>query len=255
MALACALLCAAPASAKADLHDPNIVEEWAQPADIAFVGDSESLGYFGDGLYRAMTSERDPKTGRKLTVWSYWTCGSDVQDWVSGGRTYCGTRSCNRDGQCARDHGGGNKPGRVRYAALRDYLAEVKPRLTVVSLGSNMLSWGPRDFNGGYQTYLANAARLVGEIAARGSACVWIGPPQVSDKTKPVSTYEKFVADVGKAVRAKGCAFIDSNPLSDRRFIEPGDSEGIHYKPTGEKNWQAKVWQQLRPLLTARLSR
>ena len=82
-----------------------------------------------------------------------------------------------------------------------------------------------------------------------------LNPPQASLKTKPQEDYERFVADVGRAVRARGCAFIDSNPLSDRGFVLHGDPEGIHYRGDGERAWETKVWQQLRPVLLTRLQR
>ncbi len=146
----CLLLSGSSAGAgeKPIAYDPeNIVAgDWIKPADILFIGDSEGLGYFGAQLYRAMAHERDPRSGKPLKVWSFWICGSDVSSWMRGGVSYCGIRTCNGAGDCARDHGPDDRPGRVRYAALRQYLARVKPRLTIVSLGSNMLTTPPRTF-------------------------------------------------------------------------------------------------------------
>ncbi|HXC56749.1 MAG TPA: SGNH/GDSL hydrolase family protein [Rhizomicrobium sp.] len=258
---AAALLCACAAASatardKPDRTDtPDIVQgDWIQPADIVLIGDSESLGYFGAQLYRSLSSEPDPRSGRPLKVWSYWTCGSDVTTWMRGGTSYCGIRTCNGAGDCARDHGPLDKPGRVRYAALGDYLGRIRPRLTIVSLGSNMLTARPGAFRGFYATYLADVGRLAGDIARGGSQCVWIGPPQTAEKTRPIKDYEQFVADVGHAARAAGCAFIDSNPLSDRKFVLRSDPEGIHYQGVGERAWETKVWAQLKPVLETRLA-
>jgi hypothetical protein len=63
------------------------------------------------------------------------------------------------------------------------------------------------------------------------------------------------VADLSRTVAGKGCIFIDSNPLSDRSQLLRGDPEGIHYQGVGERAWETKVWQQLRPQLIARLAR
>jgi len=247
-----------PASAleKPDSYNPDIVEgDWIRPADVLLIGDSESLGYFGAQLYRSLSTEPDPRTGKPLTVWSFWTCGSDVSTWVRGGVSYCGIRTCNGAGDCARDHGPLDKPGRVRYFALRQYVARIHPRITIVSLGSNMLTTGPRTFRAYYSTYLENVGALAAQIAQGGSQCIWIGPPQAAIKTKPVVDYERFVADVGRRARAAGCAYIDSDPLSDRAYVLRGDSEGIHYQGAGEKAWEVKVWGVLRPVLEARLAR
>src|SRR5258707_3650990 len=137
----CALLSATAARDRPDrTDDPDSVEgDWIRPADVLLIGDSESLGYFGAQLYRSLSVEPDPRTRKPLTVWSFWTCGSDVATWMRGGVSYCGIRTCNGTGDCARDHGPLDRPGRVRYLALREYELRVHPRITIVSLGSNML--------------------------------------------------------------------------------------------------------------------
>jgi hypothetical protein len=239
-----------------DTTAPNVIDgAWVRPADVLVIGDSESLGYFGAQLYRSLSTEPDPRTGKALTVWSLWTCGSDVTTWENGGVSYCGIRTCNGAGDCARDHGPLDRPGRIRYSSLREYLSRVTPRITIVSLGSNMLTNREGSFRAFYSTYLDYAARLAGDIARAGSQCVWIGPPQVALSTKPVKDYEQFVADVGRTVAAKGCIFIDSNPLSDRAMLLKGDPEGIHYQGAGERAWETKVWGELRPQLMARLAK
>ena len=248
---------AQPGTEKPDVTDSaNPVQgDWIRPADILYVGDSESLGYFGDNLYRALSQERDPKSGKPLRVWSFWTCGSDATTWASGATSYCGIRTCNGAGDCARDHSPNDGPAPVRYQPLRKYLAVVKPRVTVVSLGTNILS--TKDFHNPdyYEFYLKAVARLIGQIAEAGSGCIWIGPPQTALFTRPVGEYEKFVADMGRVAQSNGCAFINSNPLSDRLYLLKRDPEGTHYEPTGERAWEAKVWPQLEPVLKARLAK
>ena len=256
IAVACALAMPATAREKPDSYDPDIVTgDWIRPADVLLIGDSESLGYFGAQLYRSLSTEPDPRSGKPLTVWSFWTCGSDVATWKRGGTSYCGIRTCNGAGDCARDHGPLDRPGRVKYLALREYVGRIHPRVTIVSLGSNMLTTRPSTFRAYYDTYLATVTQLAGDIARGNSQCVWIGPPQASTTTKPVKDYERFVADVGRTAREAGCVFIDSNPLSDRAFVLRGDPEGIHYQGAGERAWETKVWGQLRPVLQARLAR
>jgi len=229
--------------------------DWIRPADIVYVGDSESLGYFGDNLYRALSAERDPKSSRLLRVWSFWTCGSDATTWANGATSYCGIRSCNGAGACARDHGPNDGPAPVRYQPLHDYLAVIRPRVTIVSLGTNILT--TRDFEKPdfYDFYLNTVARLIGQIKTAGSGCIWIGPPQTALSTKPVKEYERFVADIARVAQGADCTFIDSNQLSDRAYLLKRDPEGIHYEPTGERAWEAKVWVQLEPVLKARLAK
>jgi len=253
---ACLLLSGGSAGAREhDRYDPNVVSgDWIGPADILFIGDSEGLGYFGAQLYRAMANERDPKNGKPLKVWSFWTCGSDAQSWLSGATSYCGIRTCNGAGDCARDHGPDDRPGRVHYAALRYYLGRVAPRITIVALGVNMLSLRDPSFRRAYGGYLEGVAALAGQIHDTNSRCIWIGPPQVALRTKSAEDYQRFSSDLGRAARRGGCGYIDSNPLSDRRYVVARDSEGIHYQAVGEKAWEAKVWGVLRPILIGLLN-
>jgi hypothetical protein len=242
---------------KPDLTDsPDLVSgDWIQPADIMFIGDSQGLGFFGAQLYRSLAAERDPKSGHVLKVWALWTCGSDVASWDRGATSYCGIRTCNGAGDCARDHGPLDRPGRVRYASLRRYLSLVRPRVTIVSLGTNVLTIRDSVFRNYTGRYLEEAGTLIDQIASAQSACIWIGPPQTAIKTKPISVYEAFVAQFAQAARRKGCVYIDSNRLSDRNFVLRGDPEGIHYQGVGEKAWEAKVWAVLEPALIAQLAR
>ncbi len=255
-ALLCAGLCLTPAFAHrhrvADVGpDPAAI----RPAEILFFGDSQNLGYFGAQLYRSVSAQIDPKTGHGLSVWGYWVCGSDVDDWLTGGKTYCGLRVC--DGaadRCAADYGPQDHADDVRYDAIAAYAARVHPRLTIVSLGSNLLTWKMGEFKGDYASYMAGAGRLSDAIAKGGSQCIWIGPPQIALNAKPVGVYDRYVADLGRAVTSHGCTFIDSNPLSDRKFVLRSDPEGIHYDAAGERAWEHGVWAALRPLLLARLA-
>jgi hypothetical protein len=117
-ALICLMVCGAGAVPDVTLDNPE-AGDWVRTADVLYVGDSESLGYFGDNIYRWASEMKHPRTGRKLSVWSFWTCGSDVMSWLVGAKTYCGIRTCNGAGQCARDHGKHDGPGRVAYGPLK----------------------------------------------------------------------------------------------------------------------------------------
>jgi hypothetical protein len=196
-----------------------------------------------------MTGKRDPKTGKPLTVWSYWTCGSDVPSWLSHARTVCGIRTCNTAGHCARDHGNNDGPAKVSYGPIRTYLEAVRPRVTVISLGTNFLTAREFQSKEPYRFYLDRVATMVRQVKEAGSRCIWIGPPQVGEKTRNVAGYSAFIADLRHTVEAGGGSFIDSAPLSDRKYVLARDSEGTHYQGEGEKKWAAAVWQVLAPVL------
>ena len=70
--------------------------------------------------------------------------GSDVDDWQTGGKTYCGLRVCDPvNDRCAADYGPQDHADNVRYEAITAYAARVHPRVTIVSLGSNLLTSCP----------------------------------------------------------------------------------------------------------------
>lgn len=242
-----ALLCAS-AGAEPDSYLPDPVQgAWLGKADILYIGDSESLGYFGDEIYRWMAARKDPHTGQSLKVWSYWTCGSDVFGWLVHAHTVCGIRTCNTSGHCARDARPGGGPATVSYGPIRTYLEAMKPRVTVISLGTNFLT--AREFSAAKAIYFERAATMVAQVRSAGSRCVWIGPPQPALKTRSEADYGGFVAGLKKAVESGGCAFIDSAALSDRRYVIARDPEGTHYQGDGEKKWAAAVWTLLAPAL------
>jgi len=235
-------------------YDDTMGADWIRPADVMYIGDSESLGYFGDNIYRAVSTEHDPRTGKLLTVWTYWTCGSDVTTWLHGAVSHCGVRACNGSGRCARDHAPLDKPGNIPYGPVTRYLKGVRPRITLVSLGTNILTkrhFRKREF---YNTYLAAVGQLADEIVQSGSRCIWIGPPQPALDTQPAEEYEAFMSDLGHVAQSHGCGYINSDTLSDRSLLLQRDPEGTHYRGAGEIAWAAKVWEKLEPMLKAALA-
>lgn len=235
-------------------YDDTMGADWLRPADVMYIGDSESLGYFGDNIYRAVSTEHDPRTGKPLSVWTYWTCGSDVTTWLHGAVSHCGVRACNGSGRCARDHAPLDKPGHIPYGPVTRYLKDVHPRVTLVSLGTNILTMRHFRQTGFYSIYLDAVGQMADRIEAAGSRCIWIGPPQPALKTQPDEEYQTFMRELGHAAESHGCKFIDSGPLSDRSLLLARDPEGTHYRGAGEIAWSEKVWEKLEPLLKAALT-
>jgi len=253
--MACLVLSSAAFGEKKDrwLADP-VQGAWIRPSDVLYVGDSQGLGYFGDNLYRWLSDKHDPKTGANLTVWTYWTCGSDVMSWLAGGRTVCGIRACNGAGECARDHGPHDGPAVVHYRPLKDYLTDIHPRLTIISLGTNFLTAHEFRYHAAWDYYLSRAQTMIKQVRAANSRCIWIGPPQPALKTRTAAEYTDFMAALREQVEADGCTFIDSGPLSDRRYVLARDSEGTHYTGEGEKQWSVGVWNVLAPAVDKALT-
>jgi len=140
--------------------------DWIRPADVLYIGDSKASAIRRESLSGACRGTQ-PESGRPLTVWSFWTCGSDATTWLGGATSYCGIRTCNGAGECARDHGPNDGPAHVRYLPLSNYLAVVRPRVTIVSLGTNILTTRSFENPDSYNSYLRTAARLAAKSKMR----------------------------------------------------------------------------------------
>jgi hypothetical protein len=228
----CALLFALAASARA--------------ADtILVVGDSHTAGSFGrklDDVLRAVPGGRVATYGVcSASPQSYFSetphpCGHLFRDfdrkapakWL-GGRVYKETRP---DGK-----GGTREVEMVKTPELAQLLADHAPTLTVVALGSNVpISAG-------------SVERTLEAIHRSGSACVWIGPPDMRrpspaqiDAVYATLRRSKVDESVGlDESRSGSCRLIDSRAFPYLRYPEKG-GDGTHYggelAPLGAK-WGA----------------
>jgi hypothetical protein len=224
-----ALLLALPAAARA--------EDAARTAGVLILGDSNSEGPFGGTLYDSLRAMRDPKTGTPLKVSIFAKCGAGANDWTS--REYakidCGAWRCDDDRElhdCRHFMGGTIPP----LARLYDDLGAER-RVTLVVLGLNMII-------GHREQKLRDAQVLIDAIAANGSACIWIGPPQPGDLFVDPEVYESFVADLRRTVTRAGCRYIGSDDKTDRRNLGRHTKDD-HYSREDAIVWARKVLAEL----------
>jgi hypothetical protein len=203
---------------------PPAFEPPAAGDRVAFIGDSHSVGSFGqemDSLLRA----------RGALVWTTAVCGSSPDWYFRDAAIQCGFFFRNADGESERGTRGRPTP---RLSAILD---AAKPTVTVVALGANLINLTPE--------YARRTTRpMVEAIAASGSRCVWIGPPHGRNKPEDkLTALYKALQETSEDL----CLFVDSRPYI--RYPDTG-GDGVHYDHLGPegrrmaREWARKVFTQ-----------
>jgi hypothetical protein len=205
-------LTAAPAASAEDDAGPG---EPAEGKRFLVIGDSHLFGKLGPALKEALSD------GGKNQVWVHASCGSSPATWNSGVVTACGTL----------EDAPGKAPRRVlgssKTRAIGGLLAEIKPDLTLIVLGSNFIRVigqlaGP-------------LGELLGHIEGAGSRCAWLGPPLIPKPADPVHDYnvKKFYAELRRGLGDR-CALLDST-TTGIRLRSTGDD--LHIEPESAAKW------------------
>lgn len=205
----------------------------ARAADtILVVGDSHTAGAFGGALDDALRAA----PGNRVATYgvcsarpqSYLSqtdhgCGRRFQDFTKkapakwlGSRVYRKTRP---DGK-----GGTREVEFVKTPELAQLLDDHVPTVTVVALGSNLPTTGE------------SVRKTIELIHKSGSACVWIGPPNMrSPSQKEMDAVYGTLAANGvspaatlEEARTTSCRLIDSRTFPGLRYPEAG-GDGTHY--------------------------
>lgn len=205
----------------------------ARAADtILVVDDSHTAGAFGgalDDALRAAPGNRVATYGvcsarpQSYLAQTDHGCGRRFQDFAKkapakwlGSRVYRKTRP---DGK-----GGTREVEFVKTPELQQLLDDHVPTLTVVALGSNLPMTG------------ASVRKTIELIHKSGSACVWIGPPNMRNPSQKEmdAVYETLAANGVAAAatleeaRTTSCRLIDSRAIHGLRYPETG-GDGTHY--------------------------
>jgi len=146
----------------------------APPPSILMVGDSLSVGKFGEVVQGHLS--------RKYPVAAYASCGSSPENWLSAEPdfvTKCGYRQHTADTDVFRDFANGRPPRPTLTPKLTKLINKHKPTILIVQLGTN---WMDRSLTeeqmGGYLDQFVREAR-------RGSVeeIIWIAPPDAASMT------------------------------------------------------------------------
>lgn len=211
---------------------------------ILVVGDSHSAGTFGEQLD---TSLRNIGSDRGGKVAFFAVCSSGPNSWLNETEHGCGFLFRDFDKKApskwlrtrkgtVKVNGQDREVTFVKTPSLAQLLADYKPQVTLVALGSN-------------PTSAEGVEKMLELIHQTGSACAWIGPPYMRNPPKDAvdKTYDNALKKSGvdpalklSETKQTGCALIDSRPLRPGYPDKAGD--GTHYEATPELREQAKQW-------------
>src|SRR2546423_5313922 len=188
----------------------------APPPSILMIGDSLSVGKFGEVIQMHLAL--------KHRVAAYASCGSSPEHWVTGEPdfiTKCGYRQRTSDSDVFTDWVSGRAPRPTRTPKLADLVRKHKPTVLVVQLGTN---WMDRNLSDEQMTdYLS---RFV-EEARRGTVekIVWIAPPDSSRLRKVQGRVHQLLR---RAATRKSFDIIDSRNVTHYVMGKTGGG-GIHF--------------------------
>jgi hypothetical protein len=234
-------------------------------ADVLFIGDSHSASCFGENLYTQLRGSINSATGKPLTVRSEATCGSSATSWIqpNGNKTTCGYRTCDPkafipcSGTQLSSRGSDRCDANENciygedlvkgHAPPMERLLSSHPKLTVIALGTNMLT----DEAAAIEPELDDAEALIQKIKAAHSECLWIGPPDPLPCKISQRGYKAFVARLRTKVEGLECTFVDSSRYTSRENIQEWQTvrktgkrlhNCVHYECEAGKQWSHKVF-------------
>ncbi|WP_413294724.1 SGNH/GDSL hydrolase family protein [Bdellovibrio sp. HCB185ZH] len=197
--------------------------------NTVFVGDSHSYGKFGEEIDKYLRSV-------SKNVTSIASCGSSPSTWMVEGKNFKST-NC---GYWRRDIKG--KEIRVQehqVDSLPKELSALHPDLTVIALGTNILST-PTNI----QSEKKSIQALLDTVKKNDSECIWIGPPDTSNKNLKLNLADG-VKEIKALAEKANCAFIDSSELTK---YSAGKGDGIHYGPKDASAWGKQVVAKIEKL-------
>jgi hypothetical protein len=233
-------------------------------SDILYIGDSHSVGGLGVQLNESLSSLTNPSTQKPFRVLSAAACGSAsgstlvtkgphtgevIGGWVDPKQkvtSSCGVRTCipNSGKQiCTKDKKGSSE-------SLVPLLKESNPQSVIIALGSNMVRSYQKNQVLVIERSVAGLIDQVKTICEGGKCirnCIWVGPPQLSEKNcfnnMTEVEYNKYVDFLRDVVVKNKCNFIDSRTKTLGKSIK--DSMGLHYGANEGKAWGLEVYNEI----------
>ncbi|HEX4641449.1 MAG TPA: SGNH/GDSL hydrolase family protein [Chthoniobacterales bacterium] len=204
----------------------------APPPSILMIGDSLSVGKFGEVIQMHLAL--------KHRVAAYASCGSSPEHWLAGEpvfTTKCGYRQRTSDSDVFTDWVNGRAPRPTRTPKLADLVRKHKPTILVVQLGTN---WMDRNLSDEQMNeYLS---RFV-EEARRGTVekIVWIAPPDSSRLRRVQGRVHQILR---RAATRKNFDIIDSRNVTHYVMGKTG-GDGIHYNSESSTAWAQAIQRDL----------
>jgi hypothetical protein len=215
----------------------------AEPPHVLMVGDSLSVGKFGELFGNYLVENYGFKN-----VAIYASCGSSPEQWLRSEPTFftkCGYRERTPKGAVYLDFDHGRRPKQVATPKLERLIAEHQPKILFVQLGTN---WMDRLVSGDPAKEAEMREYLDRFIAAARSQpgavrqIIWIMPPDSSHFSRRVqTTVERLIRSAARRNK------FDVIPSRDMTRYVPGKTgtDGIHYNSEASADWARAVITRL----------
>ncbi len=196
---------------------------------LLFIGDSHTVGVFGHTLTHLLTDALPT-----VDVTTVASCGSDPKWWIEGKPTTCGFWQKKPNGSQIDEH--------KAYTPKLEKLLRIKPKLTLVALGSNIVLMNEEE-------RLSYTQTMMEMIEKKSSRCVWIGPPDSRKfNVQEINTVYSLLKKMSKQYH---CQLVDSRKYT---LYPSVGGDGLHY---GGKegtvialHWAEKVFSHdMKPIL------
>ena len=197
---------------------------------LLFIGDSHSVGIFGRSLTELLQTNFP-----RIAITAVASCGSEPRWWLEGKATSCGLLTHQANGTEEKVLKG-NTP------KLQELLIAIKPKMTIVALGSNLVLMSEED----RKIY---TEKMMAMVEKKGGQCIWISAPD-SRKFKTSDIDDVYML-LKKLSKSHHCKLIDSRKYT--KYPSSG-GDGLHYG--GQEGaliatqWAEKVFIGIKPAIS-----
>jgi hypothetical protein len=231
--------------------ESRFAEEALPPARVLMIGDSLSVGEFGNRLRDFLRRHVGAQN-----VFLYASCGSSPQDWCADHETFvthCGYRDDTPDGEHFVDFVNGRKPAAVSTPKVERLISKHRPNLVIVQLGTNWMDGitranGPKEIEdqviaNHFVDTIFNSSREIERI-------IWIMPPDSSHFSKPVQRKVEMIIRNAKAHARRTVTLIRSRDFTVYHSGKTG-GDGVHYNKEASAEWANHVTNELVSIIPA----
>jgi hypothetical protein len=216
----------------------------AESPRVLMVGDSLSVGKFGEVFGDYLVDTYGSKN-----VAIYASCGSSPENWLRSEATFiskCGYRERTPRGMVYVDFDHGRPPRHVATPKLERLIAEHRPNILFVQLGTNWMDnliSGNAAKQAEMRDYLDRFMTVAHSQGGAARRIIWIMPPDSSHFSKRVQgTVESLIRSASRRDK------FEVIPSRDLTHYVPGKTggDGIHYNSEASSEWANRVILRLK---------
>jgi len=208
------------------------------PVKVLLIGDSLSVGGFGDGLQASLLR----KYGRPQVA-IFASCGSSPEDWLKGDFvTKCGYRQTTPSDEILYEYENGTRPRSVKTPKLRTLLGHYRPEMVIVQQGTNWmdaLSEAGTPDEGRHRKIIAD---FIKELRRNNPTVdiFWVLPP--SSSAYPARVHEEVDRWINEESAKLGFYTFNSRSLTGAYRAGKSGGDGVHYNDEAGGSWARGIF-------------